>query len=128
MVGRWFRRSGEGDGPNAAVAWPPLPTHGFIQGRSATAGDVERGEAVFCQQTDDQQAAEALPIAIPQYGLWTDEDGARHRVIVVQGERHVTDPGGEAVLGLRTLQGEEVIATEAEVELLGTEVPRRASA
>ena len=68
--------------------WPQLPSSGFLSGRAATNADVEGGQAVFSM---DGKSEGALPIAIPQYALWTDESGAAHPVVVVQAEKA---PGG----------------------------------
>jgi len=98
----------------------------FIAGRPATVHDVDRGSAVFCQQCDDAQQSEPFEVAVPQYAMWHDTDEAEVPAILVQAERHVTDPDGDAVFGLRTLDGHEVVANSSEVRLLGEQVPTAA--
>lgn len=92
-------------------------------GRAATAADIDLGDAVFSQATNDGLKVEPCPIAIPQYALWQDEDGSTHPVFVVQAEKHVSDPTGEPIYGLRTFDGEEIVASCEEVRLLGAVAP-----
>ena len=103
---------------SAAIRLASLPTTGFITGRAATADDVAAGNAAFSMQG---AARGPLPIGIPQYAYWTDENRRRVPVIVVQAER---GPNGEEMVGMRKLDGSEIVATLAEVTLLGTERPR----
>jgi hypothetical protein len=79
----------------------------------------------FSQRTDDGFPAEPYPIDIPQYAIWRDEDGTKIPMIVVQAERHIADKDGDPIFGLRGLDGESIVATAPEVELLGTAIPRR---
>jgi len=44
-------------------------------------------------------------------------------VFVVQAEKHVSDPAGEPIYGLRTFDGEEIVASGEELQLLGTAPP-----
>jgi hypothetical protein len=97
--------------------WPQLPSSGFLSGRAATNADVEAGQAVFSM---DGKSEGALPIAIPQYALWTDESGSEHPVVVVQAE---SAPGGLQIVGLLHRDGSYAAATMAELKLLGTEKP-----
>ena len=97
--------------------WPQLPSSGFLSGRAATNADVESGQAIFSM---DGKSEGALPIAIPQYALWTDENGAEHPVIVVQAEKA---PGGLEIVGLLHRDGSHAAATMADLRLLGTEKP-----
>jgi hypothetical protein len=124
MIGKWFSRKDRAS-PPPPVTWPKLPEAGFLSGRSAKVGDVDRGEAVFSQRTDDGFLAEPYPIDIPQYANWRDEDGTKIPVIVFQAERHIADKDGDPIFGLRGLDGESIVATAPEVELLGTAIPRR---
>ena len=78
---------------------------------------------MFCQQADDAEPSEPFDVEVPQYAVWHEADGADVPVILVQAERHITDPDGDAVFGLRTLDGREVVANSGEVSLLGEEVP-----
>jgi hypothetical protein len=105
------------------MTWPTLPTMGFIAGRPATVDDVDKGSAVFCQQADDAEQSEPFDVEVPQYAIWHEADEADVPAILVQAERHITDPDGEAVFGLRTLEGREVVANSGEVSLLGEQVP-----
>jgi len=57
-----------------------------------------------------------LPIQIPQYALLRD---TRKRVIVVQAE----EANGFRLIGIRGLDGQEAVVTEAELELLGIQKP-----
>jgi hypothetical protein len=102
--------------------WPPLPSTGFIRGRAAGVDDVDTGTAVFCQQSDGDDLASPWPVEVPQYALWRDESGAEIPTVLVQAEAHILDQG-EAVLGLRLLDGSAVVATEGEVRLLGCQPP-----
>lgn len=122
MIGKWFKRIKRHSFSQPGTPWPALPQGGFITGRSARAGDVDRGEAVFSQRTDEGAVA-AYPITIPQYAFWKDETGSTVPVIVVQAERHIADADGEPILGLRTLEGESIVASGDEVEFLGTDLP-----
>ena len=97
--------------------WPELPSSGFLSGRSATKADVESGQAVFSM---DGKGEGPLQIAIPQYALWTDEQGTAHPVIVVQAEQA---PGGMQIVGLLNPDGSHAAATLAELRLLGAEKP-----
>ncbi|MGH7026136.1 hypothetical protein [Brevundimonas sp.] len=121
MFKNWLKKRA----PHEAVssAWPSLPTSGFMLGRAATAADIDLGDAVFSQATNDGLKVEPCPIAIPQYALWQDEDGSTHPVFVVQAEKHVSDPTGEPIYGLRTFDGEEIVASCEEVRLLGAVAP-----
>jgi len=78
---------------------------------------------VFCQQADDAEASEPFDVEVPQYAIWHKADGADVPAILVQAERHITDPDGDAVFGLRTHDGREIVATSGEVSLLGEQVP-----
>lgn len=122
MIGKWFKRVKRHSLSPPGIPWPDLPQGGFITGRSAHVGDVDRGDAVFSQQTDEGAAA-AYPITIPQYAFWKDETGSNVPVIVVQAERHIADVDVEPILGLRTFEGECIVASGDEVEFLGTDLP-----
>ena len=105
------------------MTWPTLPKMGFIAGSSATVDDVNRGSAIFCQQADDAEPSEPFNVEVPQYAIWHEADVGDVPAILVQAERHISDPDGEAVFGLRTLDGFEVVANSSEVSLLGERVP-----
>ncbi|MDQ4086700.1 MAG: hypothetical protein M3177_01595 [Pseudomonadota bacterium] len=100
------------------VNWPELPSSGFLSGRSATESDVAAGNAVFAIQPNSRGP---MPVEIPQYAYWNDDEGQRHPVIMVQAEY---GPNGEEIVGLRGLDGSEIVATLSEVTLLGQAPPR----
>ncbi|WP_159457568.1 hypothetical protein [Brevundimonas sp. SH203] len=97
--------------------WPALPTEAFVSRRIANETDMKEGRAVFTVPMASSRAP--LAINIPQYALWTDEKGVRHRVIVVQAERTSTGD----VVGLRDASGADVVATLSELQLLGRVEP-----
>lgn len=104
----------------AQIAWPPLPTTGFVCGRAATGADIDAGNAVFAVEVGGQIVGVAIDIEIPQYAIHVDEAAqVRTRVIVIQAER----AEGLEIVGYRTLAGEFGAATLAEFELLGREKP-----
>jgi hypothetical protein len=105
------------------MTWPALSTAHFIAGRSATIDDVDQGSAIFCQQSDDAEPSRPADVDVPQYAIWHEAKGANVRAILVQAEHHITDPEGDALFGLRTLDGREVVANSGEVTLLGRHVP-----
>tara|TARA_R110002124_G_scaffold208798_5_gene375157 strand:+ start:547 stop:906 length:360 start_codon:yes stop_codon:yes gene_type:complete len=113
MFKRWFQKRTPHD------AWPTLPISGFMLGRAATTSDIDTGDAVFSQATNDGLKAEIYPVDIPQYALWLDEVGATHRVFVVQAEKHISNSRSEPIMGLRTFDGEKIVALKGEVRLLG---------
>ena len=121
MFKHWFKKRALNEARNSA--WPPLPTTGFVLGRAATTADIDIGDAVFSQESNDGLEAEHYPIAIPQYALWRDEHGSTHRVLVVQAEKHVSDPSGGPIYGLRTLDGEKVVVSGEELQLRGAALP-----
>jgi hypothetical protein len=99
------------------MKWPALPSGGFLTGRAAEPHDVENGDAVFSM---DGKSAGHIDIEIPQYALWTDENGQKHPVVVVQAERA---PTGLEIVGLLMPDGSHAAATMPELKLLGTRKP-----
>lgn len=99
--------------------WPPLPDNGGMRGRPAALADIDSGQAIFSQATEGNRQPGVCKILIPQYGLWKGENDAPLPVFVMQAEFHVNDPDGEPLFGLRTFDGEEIVASGEEVELLG---------
>jgi hypothetical protein len=97
--------------------WPDLPKSGFVVGRAATQKDVELGEAVFSMAGQGQTTAK---IGVPQYALWSDEQGQQYPMLLVQAEEA---PNGLIIVGLRDFEGRTVAATLAELTLLGSEKP-----
>jgi hypothetical protein len=100
----------------ATSDWPPLPSKGFITARPAQKSDVSNGDAVFVAAVGDLVIGKPLPISIPQYALL---HGKHERVIVVQAE----EANGMKLFGVRGLDGKETVATETDLELLGTQIP-----
>lgn len=103
--------------------WPPLPTESFIAGRPATVVDLEQGYAVFYQTDNDAGQSKPYDVEVPQYAIWHESDAVAVHAILVQAECHITDPDGDALFGLRTIDGREVVAVSLEVSLLGRQVP-----
>ncbi|MEI2429323.1 hypothetical protein RDV84_22445 [Lysobacter yananisis] len=104
---------------SAQVAWPRLPTSGFIAGRAATPADVQAGRAEFALAHGAVPASKPLPLLIPQYAYHRDGD-KRVPVIVVQGE----ELGGRKFVGARMADGVGLVGYLGEFELLGREVPK----
>jgi hypothetical protein len=94
-----------------------LATQGFISGRPATSDDVRQGNAVF---HTNGTGGDAVAIELPQYAYWSENPGEKLPVILVQAE---LSPEGPTLVGLRDLSGHAIVATLAELELLGTEKP-----
>jgi hypothetical protein len=107
-----------GQGP-APVAWPPLPTAGFISGRAATDKDVVEGNAVFALRAYGIPFGKPLDIAIPQYAYLIKKGEPPLPVIVVQAE----EGKGIKIFGFRDLNGKAATARESELKLLGTHPP-----
>ena len=121
MFRHWLKKRAQNE--VGANAWPPLPTSGFLLGRAASAADIDLGDAVFSQATSDGLEVRPCSVVLPQYALWHDENGSLRRVFVVQAEKYVSDPAGEPIYGLRTFEGEEIVASGEELQLLGTAPP-----
>lgn len=103
-----------------APAWPDLPTEGFLAGRPATREDVAAGRAAFVLQAEGVSRSRALPVTIPQYAYHVDpETGKRTPGIVIQAE----EAGGQQLVALRTLDGENLVGLFQEIEFLGTDRP-----
>jgi hypothetical protein len=94
--------------------WPPLPSKGFIVGRAAQLDDVDKGDAVFVLMENDMVVGRPLAILIPQYARLRETN---EKFIVVQAEKPTK---GDAVLGIRGLDGKAMVVTLPELELLGT--------
>jgi hypothetical protein len=97
--------------------WPPLPSKGYIVGRAAQLDDVDKGAAVFVQMENDMVIGRPLAILIPQYARLRE---THERFILVQAEKTTK---GDAVLGIRGLDGKAMVVTLPELELLGTGRP-----
>ncbi|WP_292965777.1 hypothetical protein [Novosphingobium sp. UBA1939] len=84
--------------------------------------DVDQGNAVFCQQSSEGAQPSALDVLIPQYALWRGEDGDLPSILV-QAEAHIHDPQGDPIFGLKTFDGNALVADGSEVVLLGQNLP-----
>ena len=105
--------------------WPPLPEEGFLAGRGATRADVTADLAVFSFEQSNGPTGEPLPIPIPQFALWFDDQANRFEpVIVVQAERG----GSLEIVGLRGADGSQRVVGKADVHLLGRSLVNRTSA
>ncbi len=108
---------------DAPVAWPPLPTTGYIKDRVARATDVTAGNAVFAACVG--VVGQPLHVAIPQYALWHDAatDSVKP-VFVVEAEFFE----GDSMFGLRQIpSGRDAMATSGDLELLGQARPAPAA-
>jgi hypothetical protein len=98
--------------------WPALPSKGFVTGRPAHIEDVNNGDAVFVAAVNGVVIGKALATLIPQYALLRN---TRERVVVVQAE----EANGIRMFGVRGLDGKEAVVTEADLELLGPQIPAK---
>lgn len=106
--------------PETPIAWPVLPTEGFLTGRVATQDDVNAGLAVFATEGADSVRA-PLSITVPQYAYHRDQESRQLiPVIIVQAER----AGPLEMIGYRTLTGGDGVALRAEFDFLGASTPR----
>ena len=101
------------------ITWPPLPTAGFVVGRSATKQDVEAGRAVFVAANGEVVIGKPMSIALPQYA-WFKEGSAKLPGIVIQAE----EANGQGIVGARLLSGKHVAGLITDFDLLGTKAPR----
>lgn len=105
--------------PGAVSEWPTLPESGFVAGRLATEADLKRGDAVFLSLVDGKPSGSPAHIKVPQFAHLIQEKGKRRSVVVVQAE---TSEKG-TLFGVRDVQGNEYVATEPEIVLLGSSHP-----
>ncbi|GAO53240.1 hypothetical protein NMD1_00246 [Novosphingobium sp. MD-1] len=54
--------------------------------------------------------------------MWRGEDGDLPSILV-QAEAHIHDPQGDPIFGLRTFDGNALVADGSEVVLLGQNLP-----
>jgi hypothetical protein len=108
----------EGTAMAGSPEWPLLPSQGFITGRPALKSDVESGNAVFVAAVKGVVIGKPLSISIPQYAMLRNN---HERVILVQAE----EANGMKLFGVRGLDGKETVATETDLELLGTQIPTK---
>jgi hypothetical protein len=110
-------------GMNASHAgqqeWPPLPNKRFVSGRAATVQDVDKGDAIFVAKVGDEVIGKPILVTIPQFAYWTNEDGKRLPVVVIQAE----EANGKRLFGFRDVLGKDHVGTAAELTLLGTTPP-----
>ncbi len=102
-----------------SVAWPPLPTQGFLRGRPATTADIAAGNAVFVAEVGEVVIGRPLRVLIPQYAYFNDE-GRKVPVIVVQAE----EAQGKRIVGARAFDGSAIVGLLTDFELLGNAPPR----
>jgi hypothetical protein len=79
----------------------------------ATEQDVREKSAIFFVRPAEPQTP--LPVEIPQYAIWRDKSGRSVQAVLVQAK----GLGSENLLGLRSFDGEEIVALLAKVTLLG---------
>jgi hypothetical protein len=101
-----------------AQTWPPLPAKGFVSGRPATDQDVADGNAVFVLKTHGIYFGKPVNMIIPQYAYLKRGDKPVP-VIVIQAEQERSIK----IFGVRGLDGEEFVAKEPELQLLGAQPP-----
>ena len=99
--------------------WPVLPTKGFIPGRAATQQDVIDGNAIFVAKIGDMVIGKPISVTIPQFAYWTDATGKKVPGVIVQAE----EANGLRIFGFRDSAGKDYVATEPEIDLLGTTPP-----
>lgn len=97
------------------MAYPPLPTEGFISGRIATQEDVTKGDAAFATLPEQKVVRQAVPIPVPQYAIYRGGE-KRRLVFVIQVEK----VNGKVTIGARYPEGGDVlIGTPTDFMLLG---------
>lgn len=102
-----------------AGSWPPLPKTGFIVGHAAKETDIAAGNAVFVAAVNGVSIGVPINIAIPQYAYFK-ENGQKLPVVVIQAE----EAQGQKLIGARQANGQEVVGTITEFELLGNVQPK----
>jgi hypothetical protein len=101
------------------IAWPSLPTTGYVKGKAATKDDVAAGKAVFVAARGEVVIGKPIPIQVPQYA-WSTADGKKEPAIIIQAE----EAGGQKLIGARLLSGGLVAGLIIDFELLGTKAPK----
>ena len=97
------------------MAYPPLPTEGFVSGRIATQEDVTKGDAAFATLPEQKVVRQAIPIPVPQYAIYRGGE-TRQLVFVIQVEK----VNGKVTIGARSAEGGDVlIGTPTDFMLLG---------
>lgn len=96
--------------------WPALPVKGFISGRPATEQDVANGNAIFVAKVGNAVIGKPISVTIPQFAYWRDAAGKKVPVVIVQAE----EASGMRLFGFRDAAGKDHVATEPELDLLGT--------
>lgn len=97
-------------GPLDAADWRSTPA---IVGRSATEADVAAGIAVFYVPSGSKPHSISLPACAVHHDA---ESGRATPVIVIQAE--VAPDGGDVVLGVRPLDGGNMVCMLSEVVFL----------
>ena len=109
-----FRGMDELWGPLVAQDWRSTPA---TAGRTATEIDVKAGRAVFYIRGGSVPHQIAIPICAIHRDV---ETGRATPVVVIQAE----EAGDQTVLGVRLLEGGNMVCTLAEVEFLAEPDPR----
>lgn len=105
------------------IAWPELPTSGFVSGRVATPEEAKSGIAAFAAYGD--VSSTPVNIAIPQYALLKQKDDPAQPVILIQAETIHGASGDVVAYGLRPIQGKNlIVAMPDDVTLLGARKPQ----
>jgi hypothetical protein len=98
--------------------WPPLPTTGFVSGRSATKAEFESGAALFYLEFGGRPVGLPIAVDIPQYAFLKDDaTGELVPVVLLQAESN----GVRSIVGCREIEGGGIrVAALHELELLGS--------
>ncbi len=93
-----------------------LSTIPAINGRLATKDDFEKGLSIFYQEGLAEPFNE---YRLPCLAKFTDDDGAIHKVVVIQIEKQIKLAGdGEVVCGVYFENGSSVVCTINELEFM----------
>jgi hypothetical protein len=104
------------------IKWPSLPHAGFVAGRVANQKDVDDGNAAFAAFGGVK--SDLSNTVVPQYALFTDDNGNPVRVIVIQAEIVHSEKGDIEAFGLRSIDsGDLILGVSESVSLLGTTNP-----
>ena len=99
--------------------WGPIDVRdwqstAYLADRLATEADVKQGRAVFFQ-TGEDIAVEPFPLGLPHAAILREEGAdTAVPVVIIQAER----AGHQVLVGYRTVEGGNGIATLPEFELL----------
>ena len=91
--------------------WQKVP---FLIGRVATEDDVRVGRAAFYLGSPDEIGAKFADIGLPHCAIWTDEQGQKIPVVIVQSE----EAGDKHYIGFRFLDSGNGVGFRSEFQLL----------